>query len=83
MLFLSIVALFLAVYAWDAVRKVSQRREAERASRAAYFQQELDRLRNKRDAADAHKRFMESTKRLAEEAESKHLAAVAYRERYY
>ena len=69
--FLTIVALIIAVLTWDGIRKIAKRREDGRAARAAYYQSELDRLRRKRDAEDAHERMMRSTQRLAEEAASK------------
>lgn len=83
MTFIILITLLLSVFAWDAVRKASQRREAGRAARAAYYQSELDRLRNKRDAEDSYARMMRSTQRLAEEAEAKRLEAAERRERYY
>ena len=63
--FLIILTLILAAFAWDAVSKVKQRREAERAARAAYYQAELDYQRRMRDAADARARMVRSTERLA------------------
>ncbi len=76
MFFLTILALILATLAWDAARKVSQRREEERAARAAYFQSELDRMAAKRRSED-------HLKRLSREAEQRHLAALERRQRYY
>jgi len=65
------------------VRKVAQRREAERAARAEYYQSELNRLRIKREIEDANAAILRSTKRLAEQAAAAHAAAVERRNRYY
>jgi hypothetical protein len=81
-LFLTILALILAAVARDAMRKVTQRRNAERAARAAYYQNQLDYQRRLREAEDARARMVRSAKRLGAEVEAKRLAAAERRERY-
>jgi hypothetical protein len=75
--------IFAAITAWGAALRVSDRRKAENAARAAYYQRELDAIAKKRRAEDRTAAMVRSTQQIAREAEEKYLAAVERRERYY